>query len=69
MSLGASVFQHPPEHYRAPRNWAIHNLSILQPWQLHLDADECLVSELLLPSVVCPMKPNIPATLSRAISV
>jgi len=46
-SLGATVVQHPFEHYGAQRNWAIDNLPILQPWQLHLDADECMDSELV----------------------
>jgi glycosyltransferase involved in cell wall biosynthesis len=47
MSLGATVVQHPFEHYGAQRNWAIDNLPILQPWQLHLDADECMDGELV----------------------
>ena len=46
-SLGATVVQHPFEHYGAQRNWAIDNLPILEPWQLHLDADECMDSELV----------------------
>lgn len=46
-SLGATVIQHPFEHYGAQRNWAIDNLPISEPWQLHLDADECLDSELV----------------------
>jgi glycosyltransferase involved in cell wall biosynthesis len=46
-SLGANVVQHPFEHYGAQRNWAIDNLSILRPWQLHLDSDECMDSELV----------------------
>jgi len=41
-SLGATVVQHPFEHYGAQRNWAIENLPIKRPWQLHLDADECM---------------------------
>ncbi len=47
ISLGATVVQHPFEHYGAQRNWAIDNLPILQPWQLHLDADECMDNELV----------------------
>jgi hypothetical protein len=47
MSLGATVVQHPFEHYGAQRNWAIDNLPVSQPWQLHLDADECLDGELV----------------------
>jgi glycosyltransferase involved in cell wall biosynthesis len=41
-SFGATVVQHPFEHYGAQRNWAIDNLPITQPWQLHLDADELI---------------------------
>jgi len=37
---GATVVQHPFEHYGAQRNWAIDNLPISAGWQLHLDADE-----------------------------
>lgn len=37
---GARVVEHPFEHYGAQRNWAIDNLPIRRPWQLHLDADE-----------------------------
>lgn len=39
-SLGCKVVQHPFEHYSAQRNWAIDNLTLLHPWQLHIDADE-----------------------------
>jgi glycosyltransferase involved in cell wall biosynthesis len=39
-SLGAMVVEHQFDHYGAQRNWAIDNLPITQPWQLHLDADE-----------------------------
>ena len=46
-SLGATVVQHPFENYGAQRNWAIDNLPIARPWQLHLDADECMNSELV----------------------
>jgi glycosyltransferase involved in cell wall biosynthesis len=41
-SLGATVVQHPFEHYGAQRNWAIDNLPITRSWQLHLDADEVI---------------------------
>ena len=46
-SLGATVVQHPFEHYGAQRNWAIDNLPISRAWQLHLDADEWLNRELV----------------------
>jgi glycosyltransferase involved in cell wall biosynthesis len=41
-SLGAQVVQHAFEHYGAQRNWAIDNLPVSRPWQLHLDADEVM---------------------------
>lgn len=46
-SLGATVVQHPFEHYGAQRNWAIDNLPISQRWQLHLDADEWIDQQLV----------------------
>ena len=46
-SLGANVIQHPFEHYGAQRNWAIDNLPITRPWQLHLDADEFMDETLI----------------------
>jgi glycosyltransferase involved in cell wall biosynthesis len=46
-SLGATVVQHPFEHYGAQRNWAIDNLPITRSWQLHLDADELMDDELV----------------------
>lgn len=46
-SLGATVVQHPFEHYGAQRNWAIDNLPISRSWQLHLDADEWMDHELV----------------------
>lgn len=46
-SFGARVFQHPFEHYGAQRNWAIDNLPVTRPWQLHLDADEVMDDELV----------------------
>ncbi len=41
-SFGATVVEHAFEHYGAQRNWAIDNLPITNPWQLHLDADEAM---------------------------
>lgn len=45
-SFGASVVHHPFTNYGAQRNWAIDNLVTAHRWQLHLDADERLTSEL-----------------------
>jgi len=44
---GAQVVQHAFENYGAQRNWAIDNLVLRYPWQLHLDADERLTPELI----------------------
>ena len=43
---GATVLQHPFEHYGAQRNWAIDNVPITAPWTLHIDADERVTPEL-----------------------
>lgn len=43
---GAKLVEHPFENYGAQRNWAIANLPLAHPWQLHLDADERLTPEL-----------------------
>lgn len=43
---GATVISHEFVNYSAQRNWAMENLPDLRPWQLHLDADEHLTSEL-----------------------
>ncbi len=43
----ANIVQHEYENYSAQRNWAIQNLDINNGWQLHLDADECLTSDLI----------------------
>jgi glycosyltransferase involved in cell wall biosynthesis len=45
--LGAKVVQRAFENYGAQRNWAIDNLELRYPWQLHLDADERLTPELI----------------------
>jgi glycosyltransferase involved in cell wall biosynthesis len=45
--FGAQVVQHAFETYGAQRNWAIDNLVLRYPWQLHLDADERLTPELI----------------------
>lgn len=43
---GATVVEHPFEHYGAQRNWAIDHLPIDATWTLHVDADERITSEL-----------------------
>jgi glycosyltransferase involved in cell wall biosynthesis len=45
--FGAQVVQHAFENYGVQRNWAIDNLALRYPWQLHLDADERLTPELI----------------------
>ena len=45
-AAGATVLQHPFEHYGAQRNWAIEHLAITAPWTLHIDADERITPEL-----------------------
>jgi glycosyltransferase involved in cell wall biosynthesis len=44
---GATVFVHPFESYGVQRNWAIDNLPVTRPWQLHLDADELMDEQLV----------------------
>jgi hypothetical protein len=46
-SLGATVVERPFENYGAQRNWAIDNLPISRPWQLHPDADEWMNDRLV----------------------
>jgi glycosyltransferase involved in cell wall biosynthesis len=46
-AAGAQFHHHPFENYGAQRNWAIANLAIRNPWELHLDADERLSDELV----------------------
>lgn len=57
-SLGAEVVQHPFEHYGAQRNWAIDNLPVSRPWQLHLDADEWIDSQLVAAIQALPEEPE-----------
>lgn len=57
-SLGATVVQHSFEHYGAQRNWAIENLPISRPWQLHLDADEWMDDELVASILALPNAPE-----------
>jgi glycosyltransferase involved in cell wall biosynthesis len=57
-SFGAMVVQHPFEHYGAQRNWAIDNLPITRRWQLHLDADELMDSELVAAIQALPEDPE-----------
>ncbi len=57
-SLGATVVQHAFEHYGAQRNWAIDNLPISRPWQLHLDADEWMDGQLVAAIQALPDEPE-----------
>src|SRR6202167_1850673 len=54
---GAQVVQHAFENYGAQRNWAIDNLVLRYPWQLHLDADERLTPELIAAIQSLPENP------------
>lgn len=45
--LGVNLVQHPFINYSSQRNWAIDNLPLEHEWELHLDADEQLSSELI----------------------
>ena len=56
--LGATVVQHPFEHYGAQRNWAIDHLPITGTWQLHLDADEWMNDELVAAIRALPGDPE-----------
>ena len=56
-SFGATVVQHPFEHYGAQRNWAIETLPITRPWQLHLDADEVMDDQLVAALQALPDQP------------
>jgi glycosyltransferase involved in cell wall biosynthesis len=57
-ALGATVVQHSFEHYGAQRNWAMDNLAITRPWQLHLDADELMEAELVAAIQALPEEPE-----------
>ena len=57
-SYGATVVQHPFGHYGAQRNWAIDNLPITRPWQLHLDADEWMDDRLVAAILALPEEPE-----------
>jgi glycosyltransferase involved in cell wall biosynthesis len=52
---GVNVVQRPFENYSAQRNWAIQHLPTKHGWQLHLDADEILSSE-LIEEIQCEMQ-------------
>lgn len=58
-NMGAQVTEHPFEHYGAQRNWAIDNLPLRYPWQLHLDADERLTPELCAEIAALPDNPPL----------
>ncbi len=57
-SMGATVVQHAFDNYGAQRNWAIDNLAITRPWQLHLDADEWMDEELVAAIQRLPENPE-----------
>jgi len=57
-AAGATVVDHPFEHYGAQRNWAIENLPITRSWQLHLDADELLDDRLVAAILALPEEPE-----------
>ncbi len=57
-SLGASVVEHAFENYGAQRNWAIDNLPITKPWQLHLDADEWMDDTMVAAILALPDEPE-----------
>ncbi len=50
--------QHAFENYGAQRNWAIDNLVLRYPWQLHLDADERLTPGLIASIRSLPENPT-----------
>jgi glycosyltransferase involved in cell wall biosynthesis len=54
----AQVVQHAFDNYGAQRNWAIDNLVLRYPWQLHLDADERLTAELIASIHSLPENPG-----------
>lgn len=58
-SFGATVVQHAFENYGAQRNWAIDNLPISRPWQLHLDADEWMNDRLIASIQALPDNPEL----------
>ena len=55
---GARVVQRGFENYGAQRNWAIENLPITHDWQLHLDADEWMDSQLIAAIQALPEAPT-----------
>ena len=65
--FGATVVEHAFEHYGAQRNWAIDNLPISRPWQLHLDADEWMDDKLVAAILALPEEPNTRDTFCPAI--
>jgi len=57
-NFGATVLQHAFENYGTQRNWAIDNLPISRPWQLHLDADEWMDEQLVVAILALPDEPE-----------
>ena len=58
-SHGAVIVEHAFEHYGAQRNWAIDNLPVTRPWQLHLDADESMDDKLVAAINSLPDEPPV----------
>jgi glycosyltransferase involved in cell wall biosynthesis len=58
-SHGAVIVEHAFEHYGAQRNWAIDNLPVTRPWQLHLDADESMDDKLVASINSLPDEPPV----------
>ena len=54
---GATVVEHPFEHYGAQRNWAIDTLPVESDWTLHIDADERITDELRV-SILAALGPD-----------
>jgi len=45
--FSVNIIQHEFKNYSDQRNWAIDNLPIKHPWELHLDSDEKMSDELV----------------------
>jgi glycosyltransferase involved in cell wall biosynthesis len=57
--FGCRVVQRPFANYADQRNWAIENLPLRHPWQLHLDADERLTDALVDEIRDLPDEPDV----------
>ncbi len=56
---GVQLYHREFKNYGDQRNWAITNLPIRNPWQLHLDADENLTEELQMEILELPDNPGV----------